>query len=370
MAKVQSESMLKFMQEQSDLKLSFKAIAEDTLEATQSKWLAQAERHFSTLHHGVKHDLEKKEIAFNHLVTPVKETLHKLEERLGVMHQERVVQHTTLKAQIEQLVQTEAELMKETKTLSSALKSSSSSGFWGELTLKRIVELAGLVNHCDFFEQETLTGEEIFRPDMIVRLPNQRQLVVDAKAPLSAYLQAVEASGDVQHQQYMEKHVKLIRNHIQQLAKKSYFEKVAMSPEFVIMFLPVDHVYQAALSVDPSLIEYSAQNGVIIATPMTLIGLLKSIHYAWKQEAISLNAKAVSQQGEELLKAVEVFIDHFEKLGKSINHSIQHFNQVVGSLEARVMPKAKRLAQLVGKEDELALIEPIEKVIREIPSAK
>jgi len=364
--KAKLEAMIRLNEEQKELKTVFKAIAEETLETTQSKWIQQAEKQFSSIHQGVKHDLEKKEIAFNHLVSPVKETLGKLEEKLQVLHQEKITQDTLLKAQLNQLAQTEADLMKETKMLSSALRNSSTRGFWGELTLKRIVELAGLVNHCDFYEQETIQAEDSFRPDMIVRLPNQRQLIVDAKVPLSAYLQALDENHHEHKKEYLEKHVKLIRNHINSLSKKSYFDKVDLSPEFVIMFLPVDQIYQIALEIDPTLIEYSALNNVIIATPMTLIGLLKSVHYAWKQEAISLNAKAISEQGEELLKTVNTLLEHLEKLGKSLGTSVTHFNSMIGSIESRFTPKAKRLASLVNRDEEIKLIEPIEKVIREI----
>lgn len=356
----------RLFQEQKQLKLEFKALAEETLESTQTKWLTYAEKQFKEIHQGVQNDLEKKEIAFSHLVHPMKETLTKLDEKLAQYQKEKHATDEVFKSNLEKMAHLEVELMKETKALVSALKNSSVRGFWGEITLKRIVELAGLVNYCDFFEQQKVGDEESFRPDLIVQLPSQRHLVVDAKVPLGAYLQAMECNEENKKMEYIEKHAKQIRSHVQLLSKKSYFEKFSLSPEFVIMFLPVDQIYQIALEVDPTLIEYSAQLGVIIATPMSLIGLLKSIHYAWKQEAISINAKAISEMGEELSKAVSIMLEHVEKLGKSITSSVQTYNQVVGSVESRLLPKAQKLKQLLGKQEETEVIAPIEKMIRNI----
>lgn len=362
----EKNALERLFEEQKDLKLTFKALAEETLESTQSKWLNQAEKQFKEIHQGVKHDLEKKELSFSHLVSPVKETLVKLDQKLCALEKEKHGQDQVFKSQMEKLAFQEAELAKETKALASALKNSSIRGFWGEITLKRLVELSGLINHCDFFEQQTVYDEEKYRPDLVIRLPNQRHLVLDAKVPLSSYLQAQEEAFQGNKHELMEKHAKQIRGHIQQLSKKNYFEKFSISPEFVIMFLPVDQIYQAALEVDPTLIEYSAQNGVIISTPMSLIGLLKSIHYAWKQEVISINAKAISEQGEELYKSVLVAFDHLEKLGKTLSSSVQNFNQVIGSFESRFIPKAKKLSSLLGKHDEIKEMQPIEKIVREI----
>lgn len=362
----EKNALERLLEEQKNLKLTFKALAEETLESTQSKWLNQAEKQFKEIHQGVKHDLEKKEMTFSHLVSPVKETLLKLDEKLASLEKEKHGQDLVFKTQLEKLAVQEAELAKETKALVSALKNSSVRGFWGEVTLKRIVELSGLVNQCDFFEQQTISDDDRYRPDLIVRLPNHRHLVIDAKVPLSAYLQSQEETHAEQKKELLEKHAKQIRSHVQLLSKKNYFEKFSISPEFVIMFLPVDQIYQAALEVDPTLIEYSAQNGVIISTPMSLIGLLKSIHYAWKQEAISINAKAISEQGEELYKSINTAFEHLEKLGKSIGSSVQHYNQMIGSLETRFIPKAKKLSSLLGKEDETKMLAPIEKVIREV----
>lgn len=359
----------RLFQEQKQQKLEFKALAEETLESTQSKWLSYAEKQFKEIHQGVQHDLEKKEIAFSHLVNPMKETLNKLDEKLALYQKEKHATDEVFKTNLEKMAQLEIELMKETKALVAALKNSSVRGFWGEITLKRMVELAGLINHCDFFEQQKVGDEESLRPDLVIQLPNQRHLVVDAKVPLGAYLQAMESADEHKKGEFIEKHAKQIRTHVQLLSKKSYFEKFSLSPEFVIMFLPVDQIYQIALEVDPTLIEYSAQLGVIIATPMSLIGLLKSIHYAWKQEAISINAKAISEMGEELSKAVSVMLEHMEKLGKSITASVQSFNQVIGSAESRLMPKAQKLRQLIGKEEQVEVLAPIEKMIRNIEVA-
>lgn len=354
----------RLFQEQKQLKLEFKALAEETLESTQSKWLSYAEKQFKEIHQGVKYDLEKKEIAFSHLVNPVKETLSKLDEKLSLYQKEKHATDEVFKTNLEKMAQLEVELMRETKALVAALKNSSVRGFWGEITLKRVVELSGLINHCDFFEQQKVGEEESFRPDLVIQLPNQRHLVVDAKAPLGAYLQAMECSDESKKIEYIQKHAKQIRTHVQLLSKKNYFEKFSLSPEFVIMFMPVDQIYQIALEIDPTLIEYSAQLNVIIATPMSLIGLLKSIHYAWKQEAISINAKAISEMGEELSKAVSVMLEHMEKLGKSMTSCVQSYNQVIGSIESRLMPKAQKLRQLIGKEEKEDILAPIEKIIR------
>ena len=363
----EKSALERLLEEHKNLKFTFKAIAEETLDSTQGKWLVQAEKQFKEIYNGMQHDLEKKDMKFSHLVEPVKATLGKLEEKLQLLQKEKHGQDQVFQAQLEKLTQQEAELAKETKALVSALKNSSTRGFWGEISLKRLVELAGLVQFCDFYEQHTINSEDILRPDLVVRLPNQRYLVVDAKVPLSAYLQAQEETHEDKKQELLVKHAKQIRSHIQALSKKSYFEKFSLSPEFVILFLPVDRIYQVALEADPELIEYSAQSGVILSTPMSLIGLLKSIHYAWKQEAISLNAKAISEQGEDLLKSIVVAFEHLEKVGRSLNTTVQSYNQLIGSMETRFIPKAKKLSTYLGKEgEEIKTIASVEKVAREI----
>ncbi len=358
------DSLHQIQQERSGLKAEFKLVAEETLEKTQEKWLNQAQKQFKEIHLGVQHDLEKKEIAFFHLVHPVKETLAKLDEKLTGFQKEKHGNDEVFKAQLEKMFHIETELAKETKALVSALKSSSVRGVWGEITLKRLVEMAGLVSQCDFFEQQAVGDEEKYRPDLVVRLPNQRFLVVDAKVPLSAYLLAQEEENRDKKKEYLEKHAKQLRLHIQLLSKKQYYTQFTTSPEFVILFLPVDQIYQAALEADPTLIEYSSNQSVVIATPISLIGLLKSIHYAWKQEVISLNAQAISEQGEELAKAISTLFEHFEKLGRALTSGVISYNQLIGSIESRFIPKAAKLKKLLGQDDPIEGMIPIEKVIR------
>jgi DNA recombination protein RmuC len=355
-----------YLNDQTRLKNDFKALAEETLESTQAKWIEQAERHFQGIRTNVEHNLEKKELVFSHLVQPVKETLSKLEEKLVSLQKEKHAQDEVLKTQLEKMVQSEILLARETGALVNALKTPSVRGFWGEMTLKRVVELSGMINHCDFFEQYGVSEDDRLRPDLVIKLPGERHLVIDAKVPFESFLAAQSTENEQEKKAYLEKHAKALRLHIQQLSRKSYFEKFSLTPEFVIMFLPVDQLYLSALEYDPSMMEYSTVQGVIITTPMSLIGLLKSIAFAWKQEAMSINAKEISQQGEDLYKSIKTFLEHFDKLGKSMSNSVQHFNQMMGSFESRLLPKARRMQTLLGVQEELEDLKPVERVIKSL----
>ena len=276
-----------------------------------------------------------------------RQSLKLVQSRLGEMEKERVGAYTDLKTQIRYILSGNEALKNETARLSQALHHNSVRGQWGELQLRRVVELAGMVEYCDFTTQETRSREEErIRPDMVIHLPGGRSIIIDAKAPMASYLNAGQTENPEERSQWMARHAADVRRHLQQLSAKNYFAQFSPCPEFVIMFLPGESFFQAALEADPTLIEFGAENRVILSTPSTLIALLKAVAYGWKQEQLADNAKKISEAGADLYNTCSILSGHFSSLGKSLNQAVAQYNKTVSSFEHRFIPRAQKLKNL------------------------
>lgn len=343
---------------------TFKVLSHEALSQNNREFLELAKMQFEGLREKASHDLEKREEKINSLVQPMKESLSKLGENLQSYDKERKGQHESLLNQLKNLAESERHLRAETMTLSRALRAPNTRGRWGELQLKRVVELAGMVNHCDFYEQVRMGSEERgMRPDMVVHLPGERFVVIDSKVPLEYYLEAMEIEDETKRGPKLLEHARSLKAHIVQLGKKGYFEGIDNTPEFVVLFLPSDTFFSAALEIDPTLIELGIKNGVILTTPTTLIGLLKSVAYGWKQEALSQNAQKISELGHELHKRLSDLTTHFAKLGRSLTSSVESFNKAMGSYESRVLVSARKLSEMGAGSHHVSL-DPLEQIDR------
>jgi DNA recombination protein RmuC len=297
--------------------------------------------------------------------------MRKLDLHQRELEEKRAGAYSSLSSQIESMMRAEEILRKETIQLSSALRSPPVRGAWGQVHLRRVVELAGLQGQCDFAEQVTLEVDgKILRPDLVVRLPGQRHIVIDAKTPLSAYLEATaEHATDGVRRERMEAHAQALRKHMKDLSQKDYWKHVALSPEFTVLFLPAESFFSAALHVDPQLIEAGAEQNVIVATPTTLIAILRAVAHSWKQEALSKNAEHIARLGQELYERLSLLGDHWGKVGKSLSSAVEAYNQAVSSLESRVLVSARKLKEHGAgplHEQELASPPPVEKLTRTI----
>ena len=363
----QKEQQL-LQQAQERLENTFKALSADALERNNRSFLELAKATLEKYQEGAKGDLDKKQQAIQELIAPVKETLGKLDVGMRQLEKERKGDQESLKEQVRALLENEKALRLETSNLVKALRAPITRGRWGEIQLRRVVELAGMLNHCDFFEQqEDRDDEGRQRPDLLVRLPGARQVVVDAKVPLEAYLDAIQAQDEPHRIAKLKEHARQVRSHVFSLGKKAYWERFQPTPEFVILFLPSETFFSAALEYDPSLIEVGAETGVILATPTTLIALLRTVAYGWKQENLSQHAQKVSELGHELYKRLLDMGQHWTKMGRSLSSAVEAYNKAVGSLESRVLPTARKFKDLGAASTNLD-IEPVELVER-IPRA-
>ncbi len=339
---------------------SFKALSSDALKVNNDEFMKLARENFSRLQEGAQGDLEKRQQAIDGLVKPIKERLEAFDTKVNELENSRKEAYGELKSQVGNLVLSQTKLAKETQTLSSALRSSSSvSGKWGELQLKRIVELSGMLKHCDFDEQVHFnTDEGVQKPDMVIHLPGGKNIVVDAKAPTSAYLEAIdEKYDDERREALMGTYVTNVRKVISELSKKSYWKSVD-SPEFVVLFLPGESFFSAALERDPRLIEDSFRDGVILATPTTLLGLLKAVSYGWRQEALAENARDISEIGLTLYDRLGALAKHFSSMGRSLESTVKHYNKTLGSLEGSVLVSARKLKEKHIVADDRVIEEP------------
>lgn len=314
--------------------------------------------------------LEKNNRSFLELahqqLAPVKESLRHLDQGMRQLEKERKGDHESLKTQVRSLLDTEKELRQETSNLVKALRAPVTRGRWGEIQLRRVVELAGMLEHCDFEEQvQEVDGDIKMRPDLIVYLPGGRQVIVDAKAPLQAYLDAIQTQDDPVKLACFKDHARQVRNHVTALSRKTYWERFNPTPEFVVLFLPSETFFSAALEHDPALIEVGAEGGVIIATPTTLIALLRTVAYGWKQENLTEHAQKVSDLAHELYKRVCDMSEHWQKMGRSLSSAVKAYNDAVGSAEGRLLPVARKFKDLGAAPSNLE-IEPLEAIERTI----
>jgi DNA recombination protein RmuC len=338
---------------------AFKALATKALEDSNSAFLQLAQSNFATLQEGARGDLDKRQQSIQELIAPVQASLEKVTTQIREIETVRVGSYAALLEQVSSLANTQVELRRETGNLVGALRRPNVRGRWGELQLRRVVELAGMLDRVDFQQQVQVDAEDgTLRPDLIVKLPGGRSIVVDAKAPLAAYLESLETTDETVRAQKIADHARQIRDHIGKLSQKSYWEAFD-TPEFVVLFIPGEAFYSAALEQDPNLIEAGIQKKIIIATPTTLIALLRTIAYGWRQEALADDARHIAALGRELYDRLQSVASHWVKLGKGLSGAVKSYNDAVGSMELRVLPAARRFRDLkVAPESDV--IEPVE----------
>jgi DNA recombination protein RmuC len=310
-----------------------------------------------------KGDLEARQKAVDALVQPIRESLQQVDGKLGEMEKTRESAYSALNEQLRGLVETHLPMLRsETSNLVKALRQPTVRGRWGEIQLKRVVEMAGMVDHCDFFEQQSSTTEDgRLRPDLIVKLPGGKQIIIDAKAPVAAYLEAAEATDDAARQVHLARHAQQVRTHMTALGRKAYWDTFSPSPEFVIMFLPGEMFFSAALQEDPALIEFGVNEKVVPATPTTLIALLRAVAYGWRQEALALNAEEVAQLGKQLYERIATLAGHWSDVGQRLGKAVDAYNKSAVTLESRVLVSARRFAELkAAPEEEIEVAQQIE----------
>jgi DNA recombination protein RmuC len=326
---------------------TFRALAAEALAANTQGFMAIAADKLRSERIQSDAALEARQRAIEGLVGPVRESLDKVDYKIQVLERERGQAYGQLLEQVRGLASAQERLSSETGSLARALRSPAVRGRWGEMQLRRVVELAGMVEHCDFAQQVTLVGEDRrFRPDLVVRLPGGRHVVVDAKVPLDGYLLAMEASNEEQRRARLKDHGGHVRAHLNKLSSKAYWAELPLAPEFVVMFLPGEAIFGAAIEDSPTLLEDGATRRVLLATPTTLIALLQTVYYGWRQERLAENAEKVSEQGRILHERVATLLEHWARLGTALGRATEHFNAATGSLEGRVVPTARRLEEL------------------------
>ena len=355
-----------FRQAAEELSEKFKALSRDALKDNNQSFLELAHSTLQKFQQSAKGDLELKQRAIDELVKPLKESLDKVDGKIGEMERARAGAYSELREQVKALATSQSQLQAETGNLVNALRAPHVRGRWGEIQLRRVVELAGMLQYCDFVEQETVvTSDGRIRPDVIIRLPGNRTIVVDSKVPFDAFYESISTTDEVVRLAKLKEHARLVRAHITALSRKSYWEAVQPTPEFVLLFLPGETFYSAALEHDPKLIEDGVGEKVIIATPTTLIALLKAVSYGWRQEQMATNAHEVSKLGKDLYDRLRNFTNYFADIGRGLDRALDSYNKGVGSLEARVLVTARKFKErgaIAG--EEIETLEPIDKLAR------
>ena len=352
------------------LREAFSALSADALRSNNQQFLDLATSSLSRFQQGAAQDLEAREKAVAALVKPLEDGLRRMDEKLGTVEKDRTSAYADLRAHLEQMTVNQLNLQTETRHLVSALRTPHVRGSWGEIQLKRVVEIAGMTDHCDFDCQVAVDGAEDgsrLRSDMVIRLPDGKSIVVDSKAPLDAYLQAMEATEDGARERYMEQHVRQVRTHISQLSAKSYWKQFPDAPDFVVMFLPGESFFSAACQRDPTLIASAVEADVIPASPTTLITLLRTVAFGWRQERLAESAAEISALGQDLHDRLRIFSGHLADCGKGLERAITSYNGAIGSFESRVMVSARRFRELgAGTGDEVEMLDGVTTRPREV----
>lgn len=355
-------------QTQAQLANTFNQLSNEALSRNNNSFLKLAEENLKRFQSEAKADLSSREKAIEQLVKPIDEALKQTTRQIHDIEKERKESYGSLRTTIDQMTKSQQQLQLETQNLVQALRRPEVRGQWGEMTLRRLAELSGMVAHCDFFEQtHTNTETGSIRPDMIVRLPEKREIIVDAKTPLDAYLSAVQAREDKDRQRELKRHAQVIRSRVRELSRKNYWAEYSNSPEFVVLFIPGEQFLASALEVDPALLEDSMSQNIILATPTNFIALLRAVSYGWKQQALAENAEQIRELGETLYKRLSTFGNHLSKLGNSLGSTVNHFNSAVGSLERQVIPGARKFTEMgISSKNEITELPPVEQQPRQV----
>ncbi len=368
--KIQQERAAILTASKQQLNETFSALSSQALRKNNETFLNLANENLKQFHIHAEGAVEKKEQAIEKMLKPIQEALSKTETQVKEMEKERKEAYGSLHKHLETMTETQQKLHGETRNLVQALRRPEVRGQWGEISLKRLAELSGMVEHCDFFEQPSVnTAEGKLRPDMIVKLPSGRNIIIDVKTPLDAYIDAVEAPDDASKALALKRHARQVRGRMKELANKSYWEQFENTPDFVVLFIPGEQFLSTALDIDRSLLEDALQNKVILSTPTSFVALLRAVAYGWRQETLTKNAEKIRQIGEEMYDRISHFSEHLSKVGKSLDSAISYYNKAAGTFDARILPSTRKFTELgILAKKETTPIEQVEKSSKQLQS--